>query len=166
MAFASCSGRRVLITQYGVGSSGSSTTTRTAPRTQGRCTTNAIGSASAPMTSRFASASKMLISVRNPTAILASSTCSIPSRTAIRIRLSPSRAAITPPTNTTYGIQAKLVGAPKKISAAASAASASEIGHHHHGTMSRSEYAAAGMPLVDCCATLGEYCFAFKGDSP
>src|SRR5437763_308593 len=51
------SGCRALKTQYGVGSAGSSRTTRTASRIQGRCTTKASGSACAPSAARFSAAS-------------------------------------------------------------------------------------------------------------
>ena len=55
IAAASFAGRRELTIQYGVGSAGSSITTRSAPVIHGRCTMKAYRDATGPSSARFAS---------------------------------------------------------------------------------------------------------------
>jgi hypothetical protein len=85
-AAASRSGCRELITQYGVGSPGSSSTTCTAPAIQGRWMTNASGSAAGPSRSRFWPASRGITSAITARGRRASSTRNSDSVTVTRMR--------------------------------------------------------------------------------
>src|SRR5690606_2076298 len=145
------SGCRVLINQYGVGSAGSSRTTWTVPGTQGRCITNASGSAAGPSSSRRPAASSGITSAMYRTGSRASSTTSSSPTTATRIRPSHHSPAAAASANTTNApAHPRGPSTPTPNGAASPAVTASVASHHRHGTVRRSSCVVVTIVRVVC----------------